>query len=157
MQANSLELRAEKTDVSRVERMFAHYAPLHEFRDMKKMVLEEYTRNDEFEIAQQNISQLKDNILTKADKKHTVKTIEDQFNAIQRQLEKYVKNSRFDKHVEDANQEMEKIVSKVSLASNDLKNMRTYSEHFNNKLSAKVDRNELKSEIEKIKNQFDNF
>ena len=48
--------------------MQAHYAPLHEFRDLQKHVTEDYAKQDEFEIAQKNITLLRDSVELKANK-----------------------------------------------------------------------------------------
>ena len=48
--------------------MFGHYAPIHEFRDLQKQLIDEYTKQDEFEVAQKNIINLRDTVELKANK-----------------------------------------------------------------------------------------
>ena len=60
-----ISVKAEKTDLKKVERMLAHYVPLHMFKDLKSSLVE-YTKNDEFEVAQRNIIEMKEILDRKA-------------------------------------------------------------------------------------------
>ena len=137
--------------------MFSSYAPIHEFRDLKKLVVDEYTPNDEFEICQADIKSMRDQLKIKANLVQVDEDIKLMAESIQRQLGKFIKNSQFDKHVEESSLEMEQLLKKISLATSDLKNMMTYSDHFSNKMKTKVEFSDLKVETDKIRDHFTKF
>lgn len=157
MQGEVLSNKADKGDIVKVERMFAHYAPYHEFKDLQKTILEDYTKNDEFEVAQKNISHLRDTVKTKADYKDTNREISHLKESIERQLTLYVKNSVFIDHESKVKSDQEALMQQLLLTSDDLKSIRSYSEIFNNKLKLKVEFPDLNKEIEKVKLHFPNF
>ena len=137
--------------------MFSSYAPIHEFRDLKKLVVDEYTPNDEFEICQADIKSMRDQLKIKANLVQVDEDIKLMAESIQRQLGKFIKNSQFDKHVEESSLEMEQLLKKISLATSDLKNMKTYSDYFSNKMKTKVEFSDLKVETDKIRDHFTKF
>jgi len=152
-----LTQKADQGEIRKLWRMFSSYAPIHEFRDLKKLVVDEYTPNDEFEICQADIKSMRDQLKIKANLVQVDEDIKLMAESIQRQLGKFIKNSQFDKHVEESSLEMEQLLKKISLATSDLKNMKTYSDYFSNKMKTKVEFSDLKVETDKIRDHFTKF
>lgn len=156
IQGEVLNQKANKAEINKVERMFGHYTPYNDFKDMQKWLLEEYTKNDEFEIAQRNISDLRDTVSLKANKKEVDSEINSLFADTQRRFNHYATKTELNDNISVIKDDINTILSKISTAAEDLQTMKTYSDLFNNKLKTKIEYNDLKSEVDKINEKFIN-
>ncbi|CAI2361494.1 unnamed protein product [Moneuplotes crassus] len=149
--------KADVTELNKVHKQMSHYAPLHEFRDLQQQLVMDYARNDEFEICQKNVSELRD--IT--DNKIDTKTAQDKFKNLEFQFSQkliaYAKNQYLDEQLTTLREEMKEVLDKVLLASDDLKTMKSFSEMFSTKLKVKIEYSDLKEGLDSIKSQFGNF
>lgn len=156
MHSEMINIKAEKTDVKKVEKMLAHFTPLHEFKVLEGK-LNEYTKNDEFFIAQKNISDIRDEMILKADAKETSYNIHKLSTGFDVKLKKYVFSETFNEEIERLYTKIEFVGEKIANANEDLKDIKNYSDIMENKLKAKIDAESFKSEVSKIWANFSHF
>jgi len=133
--------------------MLSHYVPLNKYRELEDS-LNNYTKNEQFNIAEDNITQLRNIQVTKADFT-ALYAKEREINAdFDRKLNEYVKSASYSVQTGVFKHDIKIIMARIATAADDLKMIKSYSEVIDKKLSSKVDLQEYQDTNAKIMSEF---
>lgn len=136
--------------------MLAHYVPVHQFKDLETS-LKYYTKNDEFEVAQANISEIRNIISTKADKDALFNKEREIVTYTNKKLQDYLQVSLYNAQTDILKAEIKGIISKIATASDDLDNIKSYSDIIDAKLERKLEIDDFNEEVQEIWNEFPKY
>ncbi|CAI2381055.1 unnamed protein product [Moneuplotes crassus] len=152
-----LSSKAETASVKKIENMLHYYCEMEKFKDFECSVYKEFSALKD-EMVQHNRD-------TSQEMAYFAKKFEDSLfekqrdiiTSVNKRLESFTELKTYHEQVGAIKAEIEVILAKIQLASEDLKEIKTISDSIDCKLKDKVENNDFVEKIDEIQKQFQKY